>query len=232
MAALSSGLFGAGDVAVRSTSGRSYLLRLGFRALLYFEQNTGQTALDALRKLDSGETTGARNLAMLVTSAAQEHHPDFDPCEATDILGAHPDIVLRLLVNAAPAPKAQTGDVEKHGDGGMVILDFLASWCAQGLSAAEFWGATPRTYAAVMGAASDRLRSEREWSLYCAYVGAYLGRVKELPTFKELMGRDDTPEERAARAAHQRTYLKAKSSQFKKNGQERTWAEWLQYSRA
>ena len=114
----------------------------------------------------------------------------------------------------------------------MVLLDLLAAWCGQGLNAAHFWDATPRIYAVAMDAAAERLRGDREWALYTAYVGAYLGRVKDMPAFRDLIGREDTPEEREARAAEHRTYLKVKSKIFRENGQERTWEEWRQHSRA
>lgn len=82
-----------------------------------------------------------------------------------------------------------------------------------------------------MNAVAEQRAAQWKDGLYFAHANAVMGRMEKIPAFADMVPPEDTPELRDARAGERRAYLTALSRTFRKNGQERTWAEW-QRSRA
>jgi len=75
----------------------------------------------------------------------------------------------------------------------------LTSWLSLGLSAAEFWDATPRILHLTFKAHDLRLQREHNDRAWLAWHTAYLHRVTRMPPLSELLfkpqSRAQTPEQ-------------------------------------
>lgn len=118
------GLFGTGDVPVRSASGRRVVLRMGFRAFLAFEAETGRPVMPVIHALESGRLESGTDLVQLLRAAAQQHQPGFTLEEAADVLDAQPECVMRLLRIASPDPVDHPDDVKKKTRPGLTSWRF------------------------------------------------------------------------------------------------------------
>ncbi|MFC5736943.1 hypothetical protein [Sinirhodobacter huangdaonensis] len=93
---------GFDDVAVRDVAGRTIILRLGFRAYLAYEAETGESAFAAVARFERGEMTRITDLAQIVHAAALQHQPDYTLGNAADLLERHPDLIARCLRASLP----------------------------------------------------------------------------------------------------------------------------------
>lgn len=120
--------FGSGDIPVRSASGRRYVLRIGFGAMLWYEQQAGRTFFATAAALEQGRAPSVKDLVQLTCAAAQHHHPGFGISDAVDVLDAAPDIVSRLLRIAAPEPLPDApGEEQKKNRSGLMSI-FSTFW--------------------------------------------------------------------------------------------------------
>lgn len=57
---------------------------------------------------------------------------------------------------------------------------------------------TPYEYIMVLNAFNKRTKQEQEDRITAAYLTAFWYRVKEMPSLKEILGKDNEPEEQTA----------------------------------
>lgn len=94
--------------------GQSYTLRMDFNALCAFEEETGQTAMGALRAFEDGDISfGA--MRSLTRVCLTRHHPDTSPDLAGDLLSEDPDLLSRLVAAAFPEAADIEGDDQEPG---------------------------------------------------------------------------------------------------------------------
>lgn len=67
-----------------------------------------------------------------------------------------------------------------------------------GLNILDFWELTPYEFGVTLSAYHKRVKQEREERISLAYMTAKLGRVKEMPTLKELLEQNEEKKEQTA----------------------------------